>query len=320
MLGASGKTRYYLWIAAVSIAVAASVLFALMIYREYSILAENALIDNKRVIVDVETGEVIRGEIDYSDEEEVIQPEEVVEKPDEVEKPRNINSSQLGKGKIALLLMDVGKDSRFDTRLHSSTFPKEVGFVFSPYDTEVQEDIRNTVLEGREAYLHLPLQTPNLSTDDQGELAILNYYAPGRIKQNVKLTLQVAEGYTGVIGSIGEIITRETSVRDPMLQELRLYNVPFIYNERAVNISLKDDARDLELPIIYSYHVLDDILMEEEIDARLNHWTKEFQLEGNNVLLVGRVSALTINRVEKWIEELKKDGIKLSFVSELIRN
>ena len=155
--------------------------------------------------------------------------------------------------------------------------------------------------------------------DDPGAMAILKYYAESRIRQNVKQVLQVAEGYSGVIGSIGEIITKETTIRIPMLKELKKYNVPFIYNERPVNISLKDDALDLGLPIIYSFNVIDDVLVEKEIDARLDKLTKEFQLTGNNILLVATTTPLTIRRIQKWIDELKKESISLSFVSELIR-
>lgn len=315
----SGKLRYYIWVALTSIAVAITVVMIVSLLRDYGYRTESIFDDKKRVIVDVETSEIhltnpdiVEEEIEAAEEEsegEASQEDASVQQPE-------LDPDTVGKGKIAFLLLGAGKEPRFDARLYSESFPKQIGLSYSPYDENIAANVKRAVISGREAYIQLPLETTDYVLNDPGQLAILSYYKSERIQDFVKQILQMSEGYSGVIGSLGEVISKESVVIKPVLQMLKRYDVPFIYNERPTNLFVKDEALDLGLPVIYSYHVIDDVLIAKEIDEKLDFWVKRFQFSGENILLVGRVSELMVSKVDKWARDIQSEGVKLSYVSE----
>lgn len=322
---------YYLWLLLMLAALGASGFFTYSVVSYYKAKSNTSIDEGKRVAIVVETGDVIIRKI----EEEAKPEEPKTEEPKPEEKtaappveygpPVAPNAPKTetaptpvgdGSNKFAVIIVNMGVNKAITDS--AKNLPAGVTFSFSPYAPNLGNQMEEARKDGHETLLDLPMQTENYPYEDPGPNAILADAGKAKNMFRLKSTLALAEGYPGVMSSVGEQITHSLVNILPVIDELKKHQLFFVYNEKPSNQSLLQEAKAVGLKVVNSYSVIDDVLTDEAIDGKIAEAVKTFN-EGKNTVIVSRPYPITIKRLENWVKNMRESGktVTISPVSHL---
>jgi len=316
----SPKIIHYILILSISSLIAINIIIVYETIEKYTLLADEAIEDGKRIIIVVPTEEIIQKSKNEAEEDI-----EDNNKSEPVAIPKvefNINKEQSNKSKIAILFVDVGKNEKTTNAILNFADVNDtnvkIGIAYSPYSPDVKSLLTRGNNLGHEAYVYAPMETSDYPLNDPGEMGIIKLAESENIKINMRHIIESAEGYKGMIGTIGEIITGSMAKTIPVLDMIKKHKLALIYNERPANSHISDGARSRGIKIIKKFVVIDAIPTSESIDLQLNKIIENSNIENNNTLIVARPLPLSITRLKIWIDKMKKNNMKISNVSELL--
>lgn len=355
-----GKLHKLLWMGGTLTLAATGVFFLVQFFLFYHSKAEHAVEEGKRVIVAVDSGEIIirSPELDTKEPKPAtpattpepvaptpavppapaaeiygpVQPTATAPTPEATAATTPAEATTtptdaapakpvVYDGKARLAVIISGLGLNRAVTESVSKLPAGVTLSFSPYVSNLNNWVQALKKSGHEVLLDLPMETTDYPLYDPGPMAILNDAAKDKNIFRLNSVLAAAKDYVGVLASNDETITKSLVSILPVLDDLQKHKTLFIYNERPGNAFLKQEAGAIGLPIISHYVVVDDVLSAEAIDAKLEEVSAMILEEEKTVLVVGRPYPLTIKRIELWLKALKeKNGIEPNPVTTIINS
>lgn len=221
-----------------------------------------------------------------------------------------------GDSRVAVIINNMGLNAELTQAV--IRMPSQVALSFSPYVSDLGRWTQETLRESHEILLDLPMETTDYPMVDPGPNALLSHSGKTKNLYRIRSTMSVAENYIGLLPSVDEKLTHSLVSILPLIDEIKKYNVAFIYQERPGNAFLKEEARAIGLPIITHYVLVDKWLNKQAIDDQLSEVEERLE-RGEDVLIVGRPYPLTIKRLEVWLKQGKARGLNLVPVSQLVQ-
>lgn len=218
-----------------------------------------------------------------------------------------------GAPKISIIVTNLGLNRR-STEL-ALTLPKECALGFLPYTKSLKPLLHRAQGNGHEIYLYLPLQT-SASHDNPGRYALMNNLAQEENSLRLNVILNSHARYDGVYSSYKEVFTDNARASEMVFDYLDDKNLIFVLGKgvgRSAPKHIKSHNNILPTNII-----LDEEPDKESISAQLKELVKVAEEEG---VAFGYAQGftLTIEIIRKWAPTLRRQGIKLVPVSELLK-
>ncbi len=288
--------------------------FVLQLLLSFSGDEEHAVSSGQRVKVDIASAEIVMRSNEAELEEQKKAEEEAAKNEQTAEDEFVGNNGD--QPKLAIVVVNVGMNKVVSEA--ALRLPSVVGISLSPYIFNADSWVAKISESNHELYLDLPMETDDYPRSDVGPYALLSHV--GKIKNmfRLKSTLSTTDKYLGVITSVDEKVTKTLQAIVPIIDELRKQKTVFIYNQTPTNSFIHQEARSVGLSTINKYHVIDKELSKEAIDKELASILEEIESGEGDVLVLARATALGVNRLQNWLQELKAKKIYLSKISDLV--
>jgi len=227
-----------------------------------------------------------------------------------------------GKAKISIIVTNLGLNRR-STEL-ALTLPKQCALGFLPYTKTLKPLLHRAQGKGHEIYLYLPMQTSKI-VDNPGRYSLIDNLAPEENAARLNVVLNSHSRYDGIYSSYKEIFTDNSSASEMVFDHLHDRNLIFILGKAAKagagaskSPAGRRNYRKSYDNIMPTNIVIDEDPDRESIAAKLEELVEIAEDEGI-ALGYAQGFTLTIEMARSWMQTLKRRGVKLVPVSELLR-
>jgi polysaccharide deacetylase 2 family uncharacterized protein YibQ len=218
--------------------------------------------------------------------------------------------------RIAIVVTGLGLGETV-TRAAIDGLPGTVTLSFSPYGERIGEWIEAARLKGHEALLDLPMEPISYPRDDPGPRGLLTSLGPDENAERLDWILGRAEGYVGVINSMGSrFLASETHMR-PVLAALGRRGLAFVDGRESAQSLGARLASALGVPRAINDRFIDVEPTRIAIDGRLEQ-LERLALTGGIAVAVARPLPVTMERLRQWAGKLEAKGIALAPVSAIL--
>lgn len=222
------------------------------------------------------------------------------------------------KPKVAVMLYDIGKQQNL-TRQATDVLPGEISFAFSPYATNIQDQINYVRNNGHEVFLHMPFHPENYPAFDSGPMTLLRHI---KMEQNIERMSQIlsaATGYVGVIVTPNNVFDKQNAGIRPILNQIYDRGLMYLEYHNPENKDIST-AYSVALGQKAPYSSID-----YWIDEELNKLTLQKQLKKLEALAkkrryaIGMITPtpLSLRMIADWTGTLEQNGLTLVPVSAL---
>lgn len=228
---------------------------------------------------------------------------------DEFAPPDAITGDTLKSGKITLIMSDMGL-SKDQTVRALRDLPDSVALAISPYSPNMQDWLRQTAEEKKEALLLLPMEPVSYPKDDPGPKALMTNFNDQENALRLKSLIETSKGVIGVANFMGSRFMSNERKIIPVLDEIRKNKLMFIETPSASVTPVQKTAQSISLPYIAADLEIDASATEADIRTQL---LKLESIAREKGFAVGMASPypLTFNILKTWMAGLDSRGIEL---------
>lgn len=220
------------------------------------------------------------------------------------------------RARLAIVIHGLGLNSQA-TESAILGLPGAVTLAFIPYADKLDEWLRRARAAGHDVLLGVPMEPANYPQSDPGPQALLTTLTTKQNLKRLEWTLGRATGYVGVTSYIGSRLTGSRRHLRPVLAALGARGLLYL-DSRAVNLSsVAEIAGQTGTPWATSSVFIDRKKTRPAIDGRLEE-VKRLARQSGQVIAMGNAWPVTLERVAKWIAQLKTDDFVLAPVSALV--
>lgn len=226
---------------------------------------------------------------------------------------RPVSGSAASKSRIALIIGGLGIN-KTTTQRTLSELPEEVTLAFAPYADGLLDWMARSRNRGHELLMQLPLEPFDYPNNDPGPRTLLVESQWNDNEDKLHWLLSRMTNYVGVINYLGARYSASPDALGSLFSELRNRGLMYVDDGSTPLSRAGEVAFDRKLPFAQSSLVIDSVLTEEDIDARL------LELEGlardkGTVIGVASAFPITIDRLVRWAKDADRRGVKLIPIS-----
>ncbi len=345
-----GRGRYLLWRNSTILFLIIALYMLFSIQQHFNKLAERAVEDGKRIIIDIKSGEVAmraRSAMSPADEDNILSEDDGQQEAAMTAEP--VGSDQLTDSatgaaeSVQTAGLDIGAadfeppelpvivPNRFTHRLSiivrklglnkavtdlAITLPAEVQLAFSPYTVDLATTLAKAQEAGHTILLDLPTSTEAFPFADAGPLALM---MDALQEQNLyRLQTMLKQGdYAAILFPQRDTVTTSSLASIPILDFLKRKNIPLIYQENSNNDYLSAQAKSVDHPHITSYTVLDNIATREHVYESMVSIRERINANQGNITLVAGPYPLSIKLIGGLVADFTQAGYALATIEDI---
>ncbi len=228
-------------------------------------------------------------------------------------RPSGLTTANVRLPRVALVVGGLGI-SETATRNAIEKLPPEVTLSFAPYGRDLQSWIDKARAAGHEVLLELPMEPYDYPANDPGPYTLLTSLSAGDNLDRLSWLMSRFTGYVGVTSYQGAKFTADKTAMEPILEALESRGVMYVDPGTSRRSTAPELAKELGLPWTTGNRSVDPTRTPRAIDEALIALQQQ---AGQNGVVVGLGTAfpVTIERIQKWTENLGQDNIVLIPVS-----
>lgn len=225
--------------------------------------------------------------------------------------------AERGQPVIALVMTELGL-AEPATLSAIQDLPGEITLAFSPYSTRLGEWVPAARAAGHEVLLQVPMEPRNTAYNDPGDKALLSTNQPEINLDRLQWVLSRAVGYVGVTNFMGSRLTVSPKDMQPILEAVGARGLLYVdARVTPASIAAKLSAQ-LGVPSVANDRFIDAEAARGPIDRRLSQ-LEELALARGVSVGFAQAYPVTIERLRKWIPEMRKRGFRLAPISATVR-
>lgn len=224
------------------------------------------------------------------------------------------SSAQPGKGRLAILMDDLGNDRAAALAIFALRLPVTVSILpFHPHSQEIARDARQ---HGCEVMLHLPMQSLANESPEQQELG--PGLSPDEVRGMVEKMLDAIPQADGVNNHQGSGATADRKLMSDLMRVLKDEGVFYVDSRTTAATVAFDAARQEGVRTAFrNVPFLDDIRNKDAVKRQL-----KLAIEGawhkGEAIAIGHPHPETLAALREMLPEAKKNGVQLVLVSDLV--
>ncbi len=225
------------------------------------------------------------------------------------------------RAKIAFLIDDFGNNGEGTAEM--MTIDRPMTFAVMPFMKYSKRDAENAYNKGYEVIVHLPMETRKNSVRGLVAGAIKTSHTDDEIKSFVINAFKDVPHAVGANNHMGVLASSDRRVVDAVVNVLKKKDKYIVDSKTTPKSVISEIARKNEVPVIEMSVFLDNEKAPETIKRQINLLAYS-ALKRGYAIGIGHVGPLggsnTAKMIKEMIPELEKRGIKIVFVSELMRD
>ncbi|SHJ15327.1 hypothetical protein SAMN02745975_01415 [Geosporobacter subterraneus DSM 17957] len=225
------------------------------------------------------------------------------------------------RAKVAFLIDDFGNNGEGTAEM--MTIDRPVTFAVMPFMKYSKRDAENAHKKGYEVIIHLPMETRKNSMRGLAAGAIKTSQTDEEIKSFVVDAFKDVPHAVGANNHMGVLASSDRRVVEAVISVLKTKNKYIVDSKTTPKSVISEIARKHEVPVIEMSVFLDNEKSPETIKRQINLLAYS-ALKRGYAIGIGHVGPLggsnTAKMIKEMIPELEKKGIKIVFVSELMKD
>jgi polysaccharide deacetylase 2 family uncharacterized protein YibQ len=223
-------------------------------------------------------------------------------------------NAQRAPAKLAILLDDLGSDLAAANHIFALNVPVTVAVL--PFHTHSQQIAREAKNRGCEVMLHLPMQSLANEAPEQDELR------PGLSSNQVEMLvtkmLNAVPEATGVNNHQGSQATANNTLMEELMPVLKNAGVFYVDSRTtAATVAYETAKREGVKAAFRNVPFLDDVQSEVAVRKQLQLAIRLANEKGE-AIAIGHPHTQTLAALREMIPEMKRQGVQLVLVSELV--
>lgn len=225
------------------------------------------------------------------------------------------------RAKVAFLIDDFGNNGEGTAEM--MTIDRPMTFAVMPFMKYSKRDAENAHKKGYEVIVHLPMETRKNSMRGLAAGAIKTSQTDEEIKSFVVNAFKDVPHAVGANNHMGVLASSDRRVVEAVISVLKTKNKYIVDSKTTPKSVISEIARKHEVPVIEMSVFLDNEKSPERIKRQINLLAYS-ALKRGYAIGIGHVGPLgginTAKMIKEMIPELEKRGIKIVFVSELMKD
>ena len=218
--------------------------------------------------------------------------------------------------KIAIVIDDMGVDVRRSARMVA--LPAPITLAFLPYGRGTKSQAAQSLANGHELLVHIPMEPVGLAQNNPGPNALLVANSAAQNLEKMAANLAGFDGYVGVNNHMGSRFTANATAMQPVLAALKQRGL-FFLDSRTIGNSVGGSlAQQMGLPFAVRDVFLDNIDNKQAVLAQLKQLENIANQRGYAVA-IGHPHDGTYEALKTWLPTLAGKNIQLVKLSELVK-
>lgn len=220
-----------------------------------------------------------------------------------------------GKGEMAIVIDDFGYSSEPISAF--AAIDRPLTFAVLPYRSSSNEAASRGVSSGHQVILHLPME-PLAASEQSERITINGGMSDTEIRETVARAIQAVPGIKGINNHQGSRATADQRVMRQVLSEIKENSLFFVdsrTNSQSVGVTT---ARQLGVKTAANDLFIDNTNEVAAVKRQLRT-ARDMALRDGSVIVIGHARLTTAAAVREMIPEIEESGVKLVFVSEMVR-
>lgn len=219
------------------------------------------------------------------------------------------------KGEMAIVIDDFGYSSEPINAF--AAIDRPLTFAVLPYRSSSNEAATRGISSGHQVMLHLPME-PLAASEQSERITIGIGMGDTEIRETVSRAIQAIPGIIGINNHQGSRATADQRVMRQVLSVIKANSLFFVdsrTNSKSVGVAT---ARQLRVKT-----AANDLFIDNDNDVaavkRQLRIARDMALRDGSVIVIGHARLTTAAAIQEMITELEESGIKLVFVSDMVR-
>ncbi len=220
-----------------------------------------------------------------------------------------------GRGQIAIVIDDFGYNKEPIGAF--TQIDRPLTFAVLPYHPFSNEAAARGLSSGHQIILHLPME-PLTRAEQSEKVTISPSMSDEEIQDVTRKAIQTVPGLIGVNNHQGSKATADKRVMKVVLSQLKA-NSLFFFDSRTNGQSIgAETARQMGIRTGENELFIDNSNDVGEIKAKLRT-AQEMAIRHGSVTVIGHARMNTATAVKEMIPELEGNGVKLVFISQIVK-
>ncbi len=220
-----------------------------------------------------------------------------------------------GSGQMAIVIDDFGYSSEPIEAF--AAIHRPMTFAILPYRPFSNEAAARGLSSGQQIILHLPME-PLDQAEQSEKLTITVAMKEHEIQEMTRKAIQSIPGLIGVNNHQGSRATADKRVMKTVLGELKNNNLFFLDSHTNGQSIAADTARQLGVKTGQNQLFIDNTDSVAAVKGKLRT-AQEIASSNGSIIVIGHARMNTARAISEMISELEKKGIKLVFVSQMLK-
>lgn len=227
--------------------------------------------------------------------------------PVEAEKPARPERPQIGKGRLALVVDDMGEDIGFAQGLAALDVP--VAFSIWPDSGSREAVLKIAKARGREILIHLPMQPKGFPKVDPGRHPLLVTMTADQVRETVRRAVERVPGAIGLNNHMGSQFTENVFGMHAALQAFKDKGLFFLDSRTTAETVGEREAQRIGLRFYKRDVFLDN---EQNVSAILHQLRKAEALARSRgqAIAIGHPHPETLAAIRQWLKD-KDDSVSV---------
>lgn len=219
------------------------------------------------------------------------------------------------KAEMAIVIDDFGYSSEPISAF--AAIDRPLTFAVLPYRPGSNEAASRGISSGHQVMLHLPME-PLTASEQSEQITVNGGMSDTEIRETVTRAIKAVPGITGINNHQGSRATADQRVMRQVLSVIKANSLFFVdsrTNSQSVGVTT---ARQLGVKTAANDLFIDNVNEVAAVKRQLRT-ARDMALRDGSVIVIGHARLTTATAVREMIPELEDSGIKLVFVSEMVR-
>ncbi len=214
---------------------------------------------------------------------------------------------------IAVVIDDMGISAKRTADIASLKGNLTASFL--TYSRHLEEQINNSVSQGQEIMIHVPMEA--LKATDIAPDVLTTDMTMDEIKANLRKMFQKFQGIKGVNNHMGSKLTEDKSRMVAIMQVLKEEGMFFLDSKTSPKSKAEDAAR--ESGIAYAHrHIFLDNNNDKAYILRQLQKTEKLAYKNGYAIAIGHPKTQTYAALKEWLPSVKEKGIEIVPLSRII--
>ena len=248
------------------------------------------------------------------DYEPVETPRDTFEEKAQPEPDETLIEPAQGKGKIAIVIDDMGMNAGLSAR--AIRLPADVTLAFLPYAPRLEQQTQAALSAGHDLMLHLPMEP--IGKENPGPNALLTNQSEEEWGKIINIAFKSFRGFIGVNNHMGSKFTSDTKGMEYFSKQIVERDV-FFLDSRTNGVSLAEKAmQQVGVRTAVRDVFLDDMISAQNVRNELRR-TEQIATRNGQAIAIGHPHAVTLEVLEQWLPQARERGFEIVRVKDLVK-